>query len=30
MTLNSHRELFSKTVMCLRAFQKLPQNVQQK
>ena len=30
MILNSRRESFSKTVMFLRAFKKLPQNVQQK
>ena len=30
MILNSHHESFSKSVMFLRAFQKIPQNVQQK
>ena len=30
MILNSHYESFSKSVMFLRAFQKIPQNVQQK
>ena len=30
MILNSHHESFSKSVMFLRAFQKIPQNIQQK